>query len=81
MMKLRHTLLAQGGVMLLKLEAIDVFMIQIIGCWKSDSFMKYIRKQIQEFTSGITCKMLDTNNIHINLSFAASSIPVLQITS
>ena len=40
--------------MLLKLANIDVFMIQIIGRWKSDAFMRYIRKQIQEFTSGIT---------------------------
>ena len=36
-----HTL-QSGGAMSLKLAKVDVFMIQIIDRWKSDSFMRYI---------------------------------------
>ena len=47
-----------GGAMAMCLAKLDVYMVKIIGRWKSDAFMKYIRKQIQQFTSGISDKMI-----------------------
>ena len=32
---------------------VDVYMVQIIRRWKLDSFMKYIQKEIKEFTSDL----------------------------
>ncbi len=44
--------------MAMYLGGVPVFAIQMIGRWSSDSFMKYIRKQIEEFTFDISNKML-----------------------
>ena len=40
-----------------------VFMIMLIGRWSSDAFMRYIRKQIKEFSQDVSQKMI-TNIIH-----------------
>ena len=40
------------------LGGVPVFAIQMIGRWSSDSFMRYIRKQIEEFTFDISHRML-----------------------
>lgn len=44
--------------MAMYLGGVPVFAIQMIGCWSSDSFMGYIRKQIEEFTFDVSHKML-----------------------
>ncbi len=44
--------------MTMYLGKIPVYAIQLIGRWKSNSFMKYLRKQIEQFTLGISSKML-----------------------
>ena len=50
--------LRSGSAMAMYLGGIPVYAIQLIGRWKSDSFMKYLRKQIEQFTLGISSKML-----------------------
>ena len=45
-----------GSAMTMYLGEIPVYAIQLIGRWKSDSFMKYLRKQIKQFTLGIASK-------------------------
>ncbi len=35
-------------------------MIMLVGSWSSDAFLLYIRKQVQEFNSGISTKMINT---------------------
>ena len=47
-----------GAAMAMYLGGLLVYAIQLIGRWSSDSFMKYIRKQIKEFTLGVSMKML-----------------------
>jgi len=47
-----------GAAMAMYLGGVPVFAIQMIGRWSSDSFMKYIRKQIEEFTYDVSQKML-----------------------
>ena len=53
-----------GGAMALCLAKTDVYMVMIIGRWKSDSFMKYIRKQIEQFSAGLTDKMIEAEHFN-----------------
>ena len=53
-----------GGAMALCLAKTDVYMVMMIGHWKSDSFMKYIRKQIRQFSAGLTEKMLEAEHFN-----------------
>ena len=38
-----------GAVMAMYLAGVPVFSIMLIGRWSSTAFLKYIRKQVQEF--------------------------------
>jgi hypothetical protein len=49
-----------GAAMAMYLGGVPVFAIQIIGRWSSNAFMKYIRKQIEEFTFDVSARMLTT---------------------
>ena len=53
-----------GGAMALCLAKVDTYMIMIIGRWKSDAFMKYIRKQVEQFTTGITDRMIEVEHFN-----------------
>ena len=44
--------------MAMYLGGVPVFAIMMIGRWSSDAFMKYIRKQIEEFTYDVSARML-----------------------
>jgi hypothetical protein len=50
--------ICSGAAMAMYLGGLPVYAIQLIGWWSSDSFMKYLRKQIEEFTLGVSTKML-----------------------
>ena len=54
--------LRSGGAMAMKLGGAEDSTIMLIGCWKSDSFLKYIRKQILQFSSNISCRMLENKH-------------------
>ena len=47
-----------GSAMAMYLGGVPVFAIMMIGRWASDSFMKYIRTQIKEFTLDVSKRML-----------------------
>ncbi len=47
-----------GSAMAMYLGGVPVFAIMMIGRWASDSFMKYMRTQIEEFTLDISTRML-----------------------
>ena len=49
-----------GGAMAMFIGGCPVFMIMLIGRWSSDAFMKYIRKQIEEFSHNVSQKMITT---------------------
>ncbi len=56
-----------GAAMAMYLGGVPVFAIQIIGRWSSDAFMKYIRKQVEEFTFDVSARMLTTQTfLHSN---------------
>jgi hypothetical protein len=50
--------LDQRWAMAMYLGGVPVFAIMVIGRWSSNAFMKYIRKQIKEFTFNVSKKIL-----------------------
>eukprot|EP00978_Attheya_sp_CCMP212_P014459 scaffold36887_cov24-Attheya_sp.AAC.1 len=44
--------------MAMYLAGVPVFTIMLIGRWSSDAFLRYIRRQAQEFSSGVSSKMI-----------------------
>ena len=48
--------------MAMYLAGVPVFLIMLIGRWSSTSFLKYIRKQVQEFLQGISLKMIEVQS-------------------
>jgi len=66
-----------GSAMAMYLGGIPVYAIQLIGRWKSESFMKYLRKQIEQFTLGISSKML-TMQVFRHVPSHTSSNPGVQ---
>jgi len=51
-----------GAVMAMYLARVPVFLIMLIGKWSSTAFLKYIRKQVQEFSQGISSKMIEVQS-------------------
>ena len=47
-----------GAAMAMYLGGVPVFAIMMIGRWSSDAFMKYICKQIEQFTFDVSARML-----------------------
>ena len=40
------------------LNDVPTYTIMLVGRWSSDAFLKYIRRQVQEFTSGVSTRMI-----------------------
>ena len=51
-----------GAAMSMYLTGIPVFTIMLIGRWSSDAFLQYIRKQVQEFSAGVSVKMIQADS-------------------
>jgi hypothetical protein len=51
-----------GAAMAMYLAGVPIFSIMLIGSWSSLAFLKYIRKQVQEFSFGISLQTFK----HIN---------------
>jgi hypothetical protein len=51
-----------GSAMAMYLAGIPVFTIMLLGRWSSDAFLRYIRKQVKEFSKGISDKMIQNEN-------------------
>jgi len=47
-----------GGAMGMYLGNIPVYTIMLLGRWSSDAFLLYIRKQVQEFSAGVSQRMI-----------------------
>ena len=47
--------------MAMYLAGVPAFTIMLIGRWSSDAFLRYIRRQVQEFSAGVSSKMVLTN--------------------
>jgi hypothetical protein len=51
-----------GSAMAMYLAGVPVCTIMLLGRWSSDAFLRYIRKQVKEFSSGISNKMIQNEN-------------------
>ena len=47
-----------AAAMAMFLDDTPVFMIMLMGRWSSDAFLKYIRRQVLEFSKGISSRMI-----------------------
>jgi hypothetical protein len=60
-------LIHSGAAMAMYLAGVPIFSIMLIRCWSSLAFLKYIRKQVQEFSHDISLKMIEVQSFkHIN---------------
>jgi hypothetical protein len=50
--------------MAMYLAGVPTTTIQLIGRWKSDAFMRYIREQVDCFTENISSKMLKVQSFY-----------------
>jgi len=46
------------GAMAMYLNGVPVFTIMLIGRWKSDGVLRYIRKQVLQLSNGVSTRML-----------------------
>jgi len=51
-----------GAAMAMYLAHVPVFTIMLLGHWSSDAFLRYIRKQVKEFSRGISSKMIQNEH-------------------
>ena len=49
-----------AAAMAMILSGVPNYMVMLIGRWKSDAFLIYIRKQVAEFTKSVSQKMITT---------------------
>lgn len=47
-----------GGAMAMYLAGVPVFTIMLIGRWSSDAFLRYIRRQVLQFSAGVSRRMV-----------------------
>jgi hypothetical protein len=47
-----------GGAMAMYLGECPVYTIMMIGRWSSDAFLRYIRKQVEQFSHNVSCRMI-----------------------
>ncbi len=51
-----------GAAMAMYLAGVPVFTIMLLGRWSSDAFLRYIRKQVKEFSNGVSSKMIQNES-------------------
>lgn len=52
--------LRSGAAMAMYLNDVPVYTIMLVGRWSSDAFLKYIRRQVQQFSAGVSSRMIQT---------------------
>ncbi|KAL7464557.1 hypothetical protein ACHAXS_004893 [Conticribra weissflogii] len=50
--------LRSGAAMAMYLGECPVYTIMMIGRWSSDAFLRYIRKQVEQFSHNVSARML-----------------------
>jgi hypothetical protein len=51
-----------GAAMAMYLNDVPVYTIMLVGRWSSDAFLKYIRRQVQQFSTGVSARMIKTSH-------------------
>jgi hypothetical protein len=69
-----------GGAMAMFLSGTSVIIIMRVGRWSSEAFLEYIRDQVENFTYGVSKRMLSCEEFfNLNLEESTSSHEVIQI--
>jgi len=51
------------------INGVPVYTIMLLGCWSSDAFLRYIRKPVESFGSGVSSKIIMTSRfLHVSHS-------------
>jgi hypothetical protein len=50
--------ICSAAAMSMFLADVPVYTIMLLGRWSSDAFLRYIRRQVQQFSSGISAQMI-----------------------
>jgi len=61
--------------MAMYLGGVPVFTIMLLGRWSSKAFLQYIRKQVQEFSNGVSQRMIINENFFMISSQIPSIVP------
>ena len=64
-----------SAAMLLYLAEVRVSTIMLLGRWKSDAFLLYLRRQVKEFTKGVTAAMTSQPNMFFQIPSIIKSEP------
>jgi hypothetical protein len=54
--------LRSGAAMAMYLGEVPVYTIMMLGCWSSDAFLCYIRKQVEQFSHNVSKHMIIHNS-------------------
>jgi hypothetical protein len=60
-------LIRSGAAMAMFLSDCSVSQIMMIGCWSSNAFLQYIRKQVKQFSHNVS-KQMTTQMFHRHIS-------------
>jgi hypothetical protein len=58
-----HSIRASAA-MAMYLNRVPVYTIMLLGRWASDAFLRYIRKQVEQFCQGVSQAMIQTGHFH-----------------
>lgn len=61
--------ICSSGAMAMYLAQVSTFIITMIGRWSSDAFLRYIRRQVEQFSLNVSSKMLCHESYFITLNF------------
>ena len=64
--------LRSGAAMALYLAGVATFTIMMIGRWPSDAFLRYIRKQVEQFSHNVFRRMIKNEDFFTTPDFALS---------
>ena len=62
--------LRSGCAMAMHLAGIPVYMMMLIGRWSSEAFMVYIQRQVKEFATNVSAKMIQQKPFYIIPAYA-----------
>jgi hypothetical protein len=51
-----------GAAMAMYLAGVSVYTVMLLSRWSSDAFLRYIRKQVKEFSTGISTKTIQSED-------------------
>lgn len=65
-----------GAAMAMYLDEVPVYTIMLIGRWSSDAFLRYIRKQVEQFSHNVSRRMIK-NQFFMHVPDLAPRVSIL----